>query len=146
MSSRAIAARRSSPNARRSAATRFRDAMHGFVEDHRALLAAQPLEAFGSRAFAPRQESFEHEMIRRQTGSGERRDGGAWTRHGNHVDACCLRGAHEPPTGIADQRCAGIAHERHGLASLELLEEACNALGLVMLVVSNKSLIYADSR
>ena len=53
---------------------------------------------------------------------------------------------HEPPTGIADQRCAGIAHERHGLAALELLEEACNALGLVMLVISNKSLIHADSR
>jgi hypothetical protein len=32
------------------------------------------------------------------------------------------------------------------LASLELLEEASNTLGLVMLVVSNKSLIYADSR
>ncbi len=31
-------------------------------------------------------------------------------------------------------------------ASLELLEEAGDTLGLVVLVIGNKSLIYADSR
>jgi hypothetical protein len=54
--------------------------------------------------------------------------------------------AHEPPTWIADQRRARIADERDGLSLLELLEQGGHTLGLVMLVIRDKSRFDADSR
>jgi hypothetical protein len=53
---------------------------------------------------------------------------------------------HQAPTGIADERRAGIAHERHGFAAFEPLQQLRHTLFLVVLVIGNKSRFRPDSR
>jgi len=120
--------------------------MHGFVENDRPLLSLQLLKSLAARVVAARQESFEYEVIGGQPRAGQRRD--CCARAGNRHDGDARRSCStdEPPTRIADQRRAGIADERDGLAMLELDEQRRRALRLVMLVISNKSRFDADSR
>ena len=116
--------------------------MHGFVEHDRALLAAQRIEALGARAFAPRQESLEHEVIGRQAG---RRRAPRCAAHGpgigtTSMPAACAALTSRQPGSLISGVPASLTSATD-CASLELLEEGRHALGFVMLVVRNKSLI-----
>ena len=124
MSSRASAALAIGAEVLGERRQRFRDAVHGFVENERAAFVLELTQALRARAAAARQESLEHETIGRKTGGAERDDRRARARHGHDVEARLARRAHQAPARIADQRRARVAHERDALPASELARAA----------------------
>lgn len=80
-------------------------------------------------------KTFEHEPIGGQPRGGQRRDGGASARHGNHVHALLLRRIDEAPARITDQRGSGIADKGDRKTARQVLEQLRHTLHFVVLVV-----------
>ena len=75
-----------------------------------------------------RQEAFEHEAVARQPGDAQRGDAGARARHRPHRDPGRARGAHQPEARIADQRRAGIGHQRQRFARQQARDQLAGQL------------------
>ena len=108
--------------------------MRGFVEHQRARLPGEQREALASSDRARGQEALEHEAVGAEPGHRQCRHRRARPGQRRHAYAGGVRGRDQHTARIAEQRRAGIAHQRQALAGGHARGQGLGAGALVVLV------------
>ncbi len=114
------------------------DPVHGLVEDHRARFVGERLQPLATRRPLRRREAVETEAVGRQTCHRQCRSQCAHPRHRFHPDASLVHRSNQAITRVTDQRCSGIADERHIFATIECFNDIVNSLTFVVIMQRHK--------
>ena len=112
----------------------FQQPVRRFVEHPGALLASQRLQALAAAMGLGRQEAFETEPVRGQTGGAEGGDQGAGAGDRGHQHTGFAGLAYQMKARIGNQRCARIGDQRHILARQQTLHQSGTLVPFVVIM------------
>ncbi len=118
----------------------FKDAVRALVGDDRSRFLPHGSESIAPRAGFGGKESDKAKAAGGEAGCGERCQNGGRSRQRNDRKPVFNGGAHDAVSGVGDQGRAGVAHQSHGLAALQSLNQLDRAGGFVVLVITEERL------